>query len=156
MPARELIESFLPSRERAEELCRCFLNHLSWMFQIVTYQQLTESLMPPLYLQAHTSGADIPEGGPHDLALLLIVFAVGALVDLSLPPYNIEAQRYHVLARAALALEPFMEKASINTIKVLHLISLFNGMSGKESNLANTYTILNLAGRVAQRVSVYA
>ena len=153
--ARELIESYLPSWERAEELCRIFLNHMSWMFEIVTYQQLTEDLMPPFYWRGRTpSDVDTPEGGPHELGLLMIVFAVGALVDLALPPYNEEAQRYHILARAALALRPLMEKASLSTIKTLHLISIFNGMSGKESNMANTYTILNLASRIAQRVSV--
>ncbi|KAJ3551352.1 hypothetical protein NM688_g4752 [Phlebia brevispora] len=143
---RATIESYLPSPERADELCRTFLEHMSWMFQIATYQQLTQDLMPPFYGRADSSDTAIYEDGPHDLALLLIVFAIGALVDLSLPAYNAEAQRYHILARAALALQPLMEKASLNTVKTLHLLSIFNGMSGKESNMANTYTVLNLAG----------
>lgn len=125
------------------------------MFQIATYQQLTEDLLPSFYGQAVRSDTAGAEDGPHDLALLLIVFAVGALVDLSLPAYNVEAQRYHALSRAALALQPLMDKASLATVKALHLISIYNGMSGKESNLANTYTVLNLAGRIAQRVSLY-
>ena len=126
---------------------------MSWMFQIATYQQLTQDLMPAFYGRADTSDLTTGEDGPHDLALLLIVFAVGALVDLSLPAYNAEAQRYHILSRAALALQPLVEKASLNTVKTLHLISIFNGMSGKESNMANTYTVLNLASRIAQRAS---
>lgn len=147
------IESCLPSPERADRLCRICLTHMSWMFQIATYQQLTQDLMPAFYRRADRLDVATGEDGPHDLALLLIVFAVGALVDLSLPAYNAEAQRYHILARAALALQPLVEKASLNTVKTLHLISIFNGMSGKESNMANTYTVLNLAGRIAQRVS---
>ncbi len=148
-PVREIIESFLPPWERAESLCRILLQHLSWMFQIVSYQQVTQELMAPIYSRTSRSHPY----DPHDLALLLAVLAVGSLVDLSLPAYNEDAQRYYVLSRSSLALYPLMEGASLSTIKTLHLISIYNGMSGKESNLANTYTVLNLAGRLAQRVS---
>ena len=56
--------------------------------------------------------------GPHDLALLLIVLGVGSLVDLNLPPYNLEAQHYYRLARATLALQPVLGAQSVVTIKV--------------------------------------
>lgn len=39
--------------------------------------------------------------------------------------------------------------------KVLHLMSVYNGMSGKESNLEQSYILLDLAGQVALRVSFF-
>jgi len=36
--------------------------------------------------------------------------------------------------------------------QVLHLMSIYNGMSGKESNLEQSYVLLDLAGQVALRV----
>lgn len=120
------------------------------MFQIVTFQQFTQELIPAIYIAEEVATLTIC--GPHDLALFFGVLSLGALVDLSLPPYNCEAQKYYVLARVALALDPVMARASLSTVKAFHLISLYNGMSGKESNMSNTYTVLNLGSRLAQKV----
>ncbi|KAK7461295.1 hypothetical protein VKT23_008474 [Stygiomarasmius scandens] len=42
------------------------------------------------------------------------------------------AEHYHQLAQAALSLQPVLEKPSIVTIQVLHLMSIYNAMSGNE------------------------
>ncbi|KAF5352033.1 hypothetical protein D9758_009454 [Tetrapyrgos nigripes] len=143
------IESFLPPIERAVALCDTFLEHLSWMFHIVSRRQIVDELIPLVYQQRDDSY------GPHDLALVLIVLGIGALVDLNLKPYNLEAQHYYHLARAAVVLQPVLEEQSMVTIKVLHLMSIYNGMSGQESNLEQSYALLNLAGQVALRIGFH-
>ncbi|KAF8180107.1 hypothetical protein BJ912DRAFT_855397 [Pholiota molesta] len=142
------IESFLPSIDRAITLCDTFLEHLSWMFHIVSRHKLVNELIPIIYKQVPVSY------GPHDLALLLIVLGVGSLVDLSLSPYNLEAQHYYRLARATLSLQSVLGAQSMVTVKVLHLMSIYNGMSGKESNLEQSYVLLHLAGQIASQVHI--
>lgn len=39
---------------------------------------------------------------PHKLSLMFMVLAIGSLMDSTLPAYNMEAEKYHQLARAAL------------------------------------------------------
>jgi hypothetical protein len=107
-----MVEAFLPSMERAIVLCDLLLEHLSWMFHIVSRQHMVDELIPAVYKQTRVSY------GPHDLALLLIVLGIGALVDLDLPPYNLEAQHYYRLAKAAVTLQPVLGQQSIVTIKV--------------------------------------
>lgn len=109
---QETIESFLPPMERAIALCETFLEHLSWMFHIVSRRQLIDELIPAIYKQARVTY------GPHELAVLLITLGIGALVDLELQPYNLEAQHYYRLARAALSLQSVLTEPSIVTIKV--------------------------------------
>jgi len=150
-PVREMIRSYLPPIPRAVALCETFLKSLSWMFQIVSRQQVVDHLIPSIY-RPRVDSLEPPGYGPHDLALLLIVLAIGALVDPALPPYNAEAQHYYRLARAALCLHSVFAKRSVVTIKVLHLMSVYNGMSGIESNLENCYSLLNFAGQVALQV----
>ncbi len=92
-----LVEAQLPSRERASGLSESFLLNLSWFSRPVTREQIIEELIPTAYKR-------LPEGvmtkmDLHDLALLLVVFATGAAADLTLPPYNEEAERYRHLAR---------------------------------------------------------
>ncbi|KAJ7594047.1 hypothetical protein C8J56DRAFT_426624 [Mycena floridula] len=143
------IESFLPPISRAITLCDTFLEHLSWMFHIVSRKQIVDELIPVVYKTRHASY------GPHDLALLLVVLGIGALVDLNLEPYNLEAQHYYQLARAALGLQPVLAERSVVTIKVLHLMSIYNGMSGKESNLEHSYALLTLAAQVALKIGFH-
>jgi hypothetical protein len=85
--------------------------------------------------------------------LLFSVLAVGALVDPTLPPFNAEARHYQRLARAALCLQSVLSERSMVTIQVLHLMSMYYGMSGIESNAELCYSFLNFAGQVALQVS---
>ncbi|KAF8892927.1 hypothetical protein BD779DRAFT_1609955 [Infundibulicybe gibba] len=148
MLVQPMIEAYLPPIRRAITLCETFLEHLSWMFHIVSRQQMVNELIPAIYKNIRTSY------GPHDLALMLIVLGIGTLVDLDLPPYSLEAQHYYQLSRAALALQPVLGEQSMVTIKVLHLMSIYNGMSGKETNLEQSYNLLDFAGQVALRVNI--
>lgn len=109
------LESFLPPIDRAIELCNIFLEHLSWMFQIVSRHQVVDELIPAIY-----KIRDAPYG-PHDLALLLSVLGIGALVDLNLVPYNLEAQHYYRLARACMTLQPVLGDHSVVTVKVYNV-----------------------------------
>lgn len=150
-PARVALDSALPAYDRAVFLCKTVPQNLSWMFQIVSSRYLTQELIPSIY--GSPRDGKKPDYGPHDLALLLITMAVGALVDMTQQPYNAEALRYFIMARAAAGLEPMMERGSLATVRFLHLLSIYNGLCGKESSLPNTYALLNIAGIMAQRVS---
>ncbi|KAF7369258.1 putative transcriptional regulatory protein C1F7.11c [Mycena venus] len=147
--SQDTIETFLPPMERAIVLCETFLEHLSWMFDIVSRRQLVDELIPAIYKQVRV------DYGPHELAVLLITLSIGALVDLNLQPYNLEAQHYYRLAQAALSLQPVMTETSVVTIKTLHLMSIYNGLSGKESNMEVSYGFLDMASQVALRTGLH-
>lgn len=132
------------------------LDSMSWMISVVSLRQFTHELMPYVYFNKGGTGNApdrSPYRGPHGLALFLSVLAIGSLADPSLPPYNADAQRYYVLAVVALGLDPILERHSLSTVKTLHLLSIYSGMSGTEANMANSYALLNLACKVAQWVS---
>ncbi|KAI0080409.1 hypothetical protein K474DRAFT_1704716 [Panus rudis PR-1116 ss-1] len=154
-PARRAIESCIPPFDRAMELSKIMLEHMSWMFQIVSLRYMTKDLIPSVYGFDFNRGRKVPSCGPHDLALLLIVCALGALVDTTQEPYNEEALRYYVLAQAAIGLDSMLENNSLATIRFLHLLSIYNGMCGKESALSNTYALLNIAGILSQRIGLH-
>jgi hypothetical protein len=116
------------------------------MFSIVSRHHLIGELIPAVYMRHRMPKRTY---GPHDLALLLITLGIGVLVDLSLPPYHAEAQHYYRLARSAIGLQSVLTNRSLVTVKCLHLMSIYNGMSGKESNLEHSYSLLNFAGQIA-------
>lgn len=155
-PVQDLIESYLPPLPRATALLETFLQSMSWMFCIVSRQQVQGELIPAVY--GHASGQITTQPrpyGPHDIALLFIIFAIGALVDPSLPPYNVEGQHYHILSRAATCLQPVFMQRSVVTVKTLNLMSIYNGMCGIESKLENSFSLLNLASQIALQVRLF-
>ena len=138
----------LPSMERAMVLCKK-LRELAWMFSIVSKQYLIGELIPAFYARDQVRARTY---GPHHLALLLISFGIGALVDLDRRPYHEEAQHYYRLSLSALNLQSVRIHPSIITVKCLHLLSIYNGLSGKESGLEYSFRLLDLAWEVACEV----
>lgn len=64
----------------------------------------------------------------HDLALMFVVLCFGALTDPELPaaPHNAEADRYYKLTRAALALEPVLDRPpGVATVQTLSLMAIY-------------------------------
>jgi hypothetical protein len=46
---QQLIESHLPTWERAHELCETYFEQVSWIFRGITRQQLLHDMLPVIY-----------------------------------------------------------------------------------------------------------
>lgn len=156
----ELIETHLPPWDRACHLCESFLENAAWLFRSVSKQQLLLEMLPSIYRRPMPeSAAQLDYSGPHDYALLYLVFALGAVMDLKMEPYNAEGEHYHQIARAALILQPILEKPSVVTIQALHLLSVYNGMAGMEpgggeTSLETTWSVAAFACQLSHSVSL--
>ena len=105
---QELIESHLPTYERTMALCETYFAQVSWIFRGLTRIQLIDDMIPVIYKrQATLPGEDY--SGPHDLALLFVILAIGALVGDE--PSNALGEHFHQVSRAAISLQPVLEKS---------------------------------------------
>ncbi|KAJ7097562.1 fungal-specific transcription factor domain-containing protein [Mycena epipterygia] len=101
--------------------------------------------------------------GPHDLALLFMVFAAGALVHgPDAEAQAAEAEHLHQIARAALALQPVLEKPSLVTIQALHVLSIYNALAGTpggredaETSMEMTWSLITLAAHLSQTIGLH-
>ncbi|KAH8104099.1 fungal-specific transcription factor domain-containing protein [Cristinia sonorae] len=158
----EIIEGHLPSWDRACHLSEAYIEHAAWLFRGVSKQQLLLEMLPSIYRRPLPDGAALKDdySGPHDYALIYLIFAVGALLDLNQEPYNAEGEHYHQLARAALCLQPVLEKPSSVTIQALHLLSVYNGLagnevSGGETSLETTWSLVGLAAQLSHSIGLH-
>jgi len=55
----------------------------------------------------------------HRQSVLFMVFAIGSLMNPAESAYNIEAEKYHQLARAALFSNSLFEELTVNAIQAL-------------------------------------
>lgn len=157
---KELIQSHLPPYDRALRLSESYVKYAAWLFRGVSEQQIMDEMLPYFYKHASTSGGivlDDEYGGCHSLALIFLIFAVGALVDPDMEPYNAEGVHYVHLGRAALCLESILERPSLITIQALHLLSIYHSMTGGEpgkndTSMETSWGFLALAAQLSQTV----
>lgn len=96
--------------------------------------------------------------GPHALALMFVVFCFGALTDPNMPaaPDNEEAELYYQLSRAALNLEPVLEKPpSVATVQTVSLMAIYQGMCSGEHSIETTWAMWGLASKLAQSIGLH-
>jgi hypothetical protein len=143
----KLLESFLPTSERAWSLSESYLLHAALFFRPIKRDELT-SLIPAIYnaagergearINADASPASSDEPAhadtysPHALATLFFVFALGALLDLNLPPYNADAEHYYHLGCASLSLRSVFDSPQIDTIQAIGLMATYHTLGGKK------------------------
>ena len=171
-----LVDSFLPPWPEAWRLCDLYLEQAPWFFGAVTRRQILEELLPLWYQQSagqtvpspvvhgqgsrfnspSSEGAQSPKGGAHDLALLFVIFCFGALTDISLPPApdNPDSEQYFQLTRAALSLEPVLERPpSLATVQALSMMAIYQGLCSGENSIESTWALMGMATKLAQSVS---
>jgi hypothetical protein len=142
-----MLESHLPPQERASSLAQSYCDHASYFYRPVKKEELFSFLLPSAYSNVQPppslgelSQTDIalkdPSGvghiRPHELATLFFIFALGALLDLNLPPYNPEAEHYYDLGRAALSLQAVYEPPSISTVQAMGLMATCHSQAGRK------------------------
>lgn len=168
-----LVQNHLPPWQRARQLSELYLSQAPWFFGAITKRQLLEECLPLWYSEASdlltpgsvapsvgqqsaSGGSTEPQGKTsHELALLFVIFCFGALTDNSLPPApdNEEANMYCCLARAALNLEPVLDRPpSVATIQTLALLAIYQGLLSGENGIECTWGIFGLATKLAQSV----
>ena len=157
----DIIRDYLPPWERALTMAEHYLANATWIFRNINRQQLINEMLPTIYGK---QSAYAPEeyAGPHDLALLFSVFALGSVLDTSLPVSSAETEGEHFnqLALAALCQQPVLEKPSLVTIQTLHVLSVYNAMlggdvSGGESTMESTWSLVAVACHLAQTVRYF-
>ncbi|KIY70755.1 hypothetical protein CYLTODRAFT_419434 [Cylindrobasidium torrendii FP15055 ss-10] len=145
---RRTLIGFLPAETEASRLCQLYYQHAAWMYTPITHEDFLQTIFRPVYGQGSTD-ADILS--PHNLALLFMVLAMGALTDLDLPAHSPQAMQYFHLGRAALAIKPIFEDQSIQAIQTLLLMCHFMFWNDDGAR----WVVMGLIVKLAQGVGLH-
>ena len=143
---KDIVQGCLPSWSRVARLRDLYLEQAPWFSGAVTRRQLCDELLPFFYAEARADPAYTASGAigdatghgaavasAHELALLCAVLCIGATMDPALhpAPQNGEAHRYYQLCRAALSVEPIMDRPpGVATVQVLVLMGMYQVRPG--------------------------
>ncbi|KAH8801829.1 fungal-specific transcription factor domain-containing protein, partial [Flagelloscypha sp. PMI_526] len=156
-----LIESYLPPWDHAHNLCRQYIADISWLVKPVHPTQVFEDMLPTIYRRREAIPGE-EYTNPHNLSLLFVILALGCIVETTANSQDInhsrqEAEHYHQISKAALSLQPILERPSIYAIQALTLLGVYNSMSGEDmmsqSSMELTWNLTTLAAHLAQAVN---
>ncbi|KAL5480214.1 hypothetical protein ACEPAI_1484 [Sanghuangporus weigelae] len=155
------IQAHLPTYERALDLCGQYIQYAAWWIRPVGYDHIHEELLPAVY-QRQRRGApagvefeselDSAEMDPHDLAVLLMVLAMGSTGGLLTNPCS-EGELYLHLTRAALCLKPVLEFPSIAAVQAICLMASFDMIPRRKRSLEPASKSVSFAMMLAVNVS---
>ena len=92
----------------------------------------------------------------HRLSVMFMVLAIGSLMDTRLPSYNIEGEKYHQLARAALFQNNVFDEPTLGAVQALYLMSIYLFFSDKHGvSGGSRWAIMGMAVKLAQSVSLF-
>lgn len=144
------LRTYLPSVEVAWHLAQSYATNAAWMYNPLNRQTFWSDVFSPIYDMAHATPIT-----SHALSVAFGVLALGVLVDLDRAPYDPEAEKYHYLSRAALAIESCLENTTIQAIQSLILMAYFNQMTDKKTGPALTWSMNGLAMKLAQSIGLH-
>ncbi|KAI9064180.1 hypothetical protein FKP32DRAFT_1570746 [Trametes sanguinea] len=143
---------YLPGLDEATELRRIYFQHAAWMYHPVSVGQFNENAFNVFYNPNKAVDMEDPLL-PHQYSLLYMVFAIGSLMDTSRPAYNVEAEKYHHLARAALFQSPIFEEPTLTAVQSLYLMAFYLFLSERHgSGVGSRWAFMGLAVKLGVSV----
>jgi hypothetical protein len=110
---------YLPPADKAAALRDVYFTCAAWMYAPIAADEFHEEIYAPFYgMGAPIATADDPRVA-HRLSIMFMVFALGSLMDPHQAPFNVEAEKYHQLARAALFQSNIVDDPTISAVQAL-------------------------------------
>ncbi|KII91836.1 hypothetical protein PLICRDRAFT_38690 [Plicaturopsis crispa FD-325 SS-3] len=128
---KQMFVSFLPSRERALAVADIYYEHIAWMYEPITREDLVTTIIDPIY--ATTGVVDLSRIHSHLLSVFFGILASGVLYD-DHPAAPHFQKQYYALARAALSLDPIWQEATTATVQALFVLMRYTYRVDRTSN----------------------
>ncbi|CCM02639.1 uncharacterized protein FIBRA_04743 [Fibroporia radiculosa] len=159
------LEDQLPPQPRAWALCEAYIAHITWWHRPMKRDEIIDDILIPIYNSVKDESSrgragyrpSSPESRrcPHRLAVLFLVLATGALVDLTLPPCSPEAEKYYRLGRAALSLRSILDSPEIETVEAVALMAGYHSVCTRRYSVESAWTLASTAMKLAQSIGLH-
>ncbi|KAF7331836.1 Clathrin-coated vesicle protein [Mycena kentingensis (nom. inval.)] len=146
--ALDLLFEYLPEQPRAWALCETYMEQCTWQFRPISREEMVDEFLTPVYKSVRDrkhwpNDAEFTHTiSPHRLSVLFLMFALGALVDLTLEPHNVESDQYYHASRAALALRSVFDSPEMATVQAVLLMSSYHNMGGRRYTMESSASLL--------------
>ncbi|KAJ7665729.1 fungal-specific transcription factor domain-containing protein [Mycena rosella] len=152
--ALEQLFAHLPLEVRAWSLCGTFYQNGSWTGMPIVQDEAVE-LLTQIYRPLQSEDQYPPPVTAQQMAVLYLILALGALVDLELPPYSSEADHYFDLACAAMSVRSLFESPTVVTVQTLVLMAMYYAHGGRRFTMDGAWSTISLACSISQTLGLH-
>ncbi|EIN06066.1 hypothetical protein PUNSTDRAFT_54365 [Punctularia strigosozonata HHB-11173 SS5] len=148
---------YLPPAARAAELRDVYYTYAAWMYHPLPMDQFNEEIYLTFYgmsggVVGGGDGAEDPRVA-HRLSIMFMVLAIGSLMDPREAPFNVEAEKFHQLARAALFQSNIVDDPTISAVQALYMMTYYFFLADRHGVASGSrFAIMGLAIKLAQSV----
>ncbi|GLB43439.1 putative fungal specific transcription factor [Lyophyllum shimeji] len=146
---------YLPPADKALELRSIYYSHAAWMYNPVSQESFDIQIYSQFYDPNIGPHSDDPQLS-HRLSLMYMVLAIGSLMNTSLPAYNLDAEKYHQLARAALFTNSIFDDPTLYAIQALFLMTFYLFLVDRHgTNAGARWAIMGIAVKLSQSIGLH-
>ncbi|TFK51693.1 hypothetical protein OE88DRAFT_1658274 [Heliocybe sulcata] len=146
---------YMPNYDIAARLRDIYYHHAAWMYDPVPMNYFNEHVFFKIYMPDNRSPVEEDLLSPR-LSLMFMVLAIGTLMDTKQQAYNLEAEKYHHLARAALFQSSLFDEPSLNSVQALFLMSFYLFLSDRHgTGTGSRWAIMGMAVKLAQSIGLH-
>lgn len=149
-----LLEALIPSHADAHAMADSFYSGAAWMLAVIPRAEFERDLFGKVYPGDGATGA-LGEISPHDLALLVMLLAIGALVDPRRPRYGDEASNLYQVARIALSLDSVLDHPTVQAVRAILLMCWFLFMVDHPGGVTISYNLLGLNAQLCHSLGLH-
>ncbi|KAI0296030.1 hypothetical protein BC826DRAFT_1006878 [Russula brevipes] len=124
---RAMLLSELPDTNTVRRRLDTYWRHAAWMYTPIEQSDFYGSIYSRVF--DPDAGPDHDRIQSHRIAVVYMMLAIGALLDLDATPHSNEANNYYQLGRVALSVDSIFEEQSIPAVQALLLMSHYMFLS---------------------------
>ncbi|KAF8519667.1 hypothetical protein JB92DRAFT_2897510 [Gautieria morchelliformis] len=149
----DFIVARLPPSMEAWSLCETFFENGAYIFIPLSRAAFIEDIFAFFYRPNQKQNVDIPRG--HRLAMLLMIFAIGDMLDLTKPAMPTGGKSFYYLARAAISLEPLFHQPTLTAVQAIILMNVYLSMSDHPEGPETVYVLAGLNLKLALMLGLH-
>ncbi|KAF5362179.1 hypothetical protein D9756_002569 [Leucocoprinus leucothites] len=146
---------YLPSAGTTYDLRNIYYTHAAWMYNPISADTFDTQVYATFYDSNPSQMGDDP-ALPHKLSLLFMVLAIGSMMNTALPAYNLEAEKFHQLARAALFQTSIFDAPTLHAVQALYLMTYYLFLADRHGTASGArWAIMGIAVKVGQSIGLH-
>ncbi|CAE6470835.1 unnamed protein product [Rhizoctonia solani] len=143
---KQQLRALLPTADKAWTICEFYFMHATWLYNPIPRSQFIETIFNRMY----RTPTNVDACSAHQYSVMF-----GVQLNTNLPAYHQDAEQYHMLARAALALDCSSENTTISAIQSILLMCYFCQLTDNKDSPMHHWALIGLGMKLAVGIGLH-
>ncbi|KAF8677359.1 Fungal specific transcription factor domain [Rhizoctonia solani] len=168
---KQQLRALLPAADKAWTICEFYFMNATWLYNPIPRSQFIETVRlasgnlivahiclltwVQIFNRMYRTPTNVDACSAHQYSVMFGILAVGVQLNTDLPPYHQDAEQYHMLARAALALDCSSENTTVSAIQSILLMCYFCQLTDNKDSPMHHWALIGLGMKLAVGIGLH-